>query len=91
MIQNLQLTEAQRAQAQEIIDRWEPKLESSLANVANPRAEGLLGPDRHFGESVDPSTWPASAIGVVTFAGFSRLFQYLKEFGAELRPSVRFS
>jgi uncharacterized protein len=71
-VQNLELTEAQRVQAQQIIDHWKPKLESSLADVANPRAEGLLGLDRHIGEVVDPSTWPASAIGVVTIAGFSK-------------------
>jgi uncharacterized protein len=68
----LKLTEAQRVQAQEIIDHWKPKLESSLPDIANPKAEGLLGLDRHFGEVVDPSTWPASGIGVVTSAGFSK-------------------
>ena len=68
----LKLTEAQRLQAQEIIDHWKPKLESSLPDVANPKAEGLLGLDRHFGEVVDPSTWPASAIGVVASTGFSK-------------------
>src|SRR5690242_9250838 len=67
----LALTEAQRAQAQEIIDQWKPKPESSLAIVANPRAEELLGLDRHLGEVADPSTWPASAIGVLTVAHFS--------------------
>ena len=66
------LAEAQRVQAQEIIDHWKPKLESSLPDIANPRAEVLLGLDRHFGEVVDPSTWPASAIGVVRIAGFSK-------------------
>src|SRR5579862_6791832 len=71
-VRNLKLTEAQRVEAQEIIDHWKPKLESSLPDVANPRAEGLLGLDRHLGEVVDPSTWPASAIGVVTSAGFSK-------------------
>jgi uncharacterized protein len=71
-IHNLELTEAQRAQAREIIDHWKPKPESSLAAVANPRAEGLLGLDRHIGEVADPSTWPASAVGVVTIAHFSR-------------------
>jgi uncharacterized protein len=70
-IQSQVLTEAQRAQAQEIIDHWKPKPESSLAGVANPRAEELLGLDRHIGEVVDPSTWPASAIGVVAVAHFS--------------------
>jgi uncharacterized protein len=71
LIQRLALTEAQRAQAREIIDQWKPKLESSLAGVANPRAEELLGLDRHIGEVADPSTWPASAIGVVAVAHFS--------------------
>ncbi len=66
------LSEAQRMQAQEIIDHWKPKLESSLPAISNPRAEILLGLDRHFGDVVDPSTWPASAIGVVTSAGFSK-------------------
>jgi uncharacterized protein len=69
--QNLALTEAQRAQAQEIIDHFKSKPESSLAGVANPRPEELLGLDRHIGEVVDPSTWPASAVGVVTVAHFS--------------------
>jgi len=69
--QSLALTEAQRGQAQEIIDRWKPKPESSLAGVANPRPEELLGLDRHIGEVVDPSSWPASAIGVVAVAHFS--------------------
>jgi uncharacterized protein len=71
VVQKLALTEAQRAQAQEIIDHWKPKPESILAGVANPRAEELLGLDRHIGEVVDPSTWPASAIGVVAVAHFS--------------------
>jgi V8-like Glu-specific endopeptidase len=70
-VERLALTEAQRAQAKEIIDRYKPTPESSLAGVANPRPEELLGLDRHFGEVVDPSTWPASAIGVVTVAHFS--------------------
>jgi V8-like Glu-specific endopeptidase len=71
IVQTMALTEAQRAQAQEIIDHFKPKPESPLAGVANPRAEELLGLDRHFGEVVDPSTWPASAIGVVAVAHFS--------------------
>jgi TPR repeat protein len=71
VVQKLALTEAQRAQAQEIIDHWKPKPESSLAGFANPRAEELLGLDRHIGEVVDPSAWPASAIGVVAVAHFS--------------------
>ena len=70
-VQKLPLAEAQRAQAQEIIDHWKPKPESSLAGVANPNAEELLGLDRHFGEVADPSAWPASAIGVVAVAHFS--------------------
>ena len=71
VIAKLALTEAQRGQAQEIIGHWKPKPESSLAGVANPRAEELLGLDRHIGEVVDSSTWPASAIGVVAIAHFS--------------------
>jgi V8-like Glu-specific endopeptidase len=71
IVQNLKLAEAERAQAQEIIAHWTPKPESSVAGVANPRAEELLGLDRHIGEVVDPSTWPASAIGVVSVAHFS--------------------
>ena len=71
VVQKLALTETQRAQAQEIIDHWKPKPESMLAGVANPRAEELLGLDRHIGEVVDPSIWPASAIGVVAVAHFS--------------------
>jgi uncharacterized protein len=71
LVQMLALTDAQRAQAQEIIAHWKPKPESSQASVANPRADDLLGLDRHLGEVVDASTWPASAIGVVTVAHFS--------------------
>jgi uncharacterized protein len=71
VVQSLVLTEAQRGQAQEIIGRWKPKPESSLPGVANPRAEELLGLDRHIGEVVDSSSWPASAIGVVAVAHFS--------------------
>jgi uncharacterized protein len=72
VVQKLALTEAQRERAQEIIDHWKPTPESSLADVANPRSEELLGLDRHIGEVVDPSTWPASAIGVVAVAHFSK-------------------
>ncbi len=38
LIQRLALTEAQRAQARDIIDHWKPKPESALASVANPRS-----------------------------------------------------
>ena len=68
VIPKLALTETQRAQAQEIIAHWKPKPESSLATVASPRPEELLGLDHHFGEVLNASTWPASAIGVVTVA-----------------------
>src|SRR5215475_3604369 len=71
VVSKLVLTEAQRAQAREIIDHWKPKPESSQTGVANPRADDLLGLDRHLGEVTDPSTWPASAIGVVAVAHFS--------------------
>ncbi|MET0220158.1 MAG: trypsin-like serine protease [Tardiphaga sp.] len=67
----LALTEPQRVQAQEIVAHWTPKPESSAAASAAPRAEELLGLDRHFGEVVDPTSWPASAIGVVAIAHFS--------------------
>jgi uncharacterized protein len=72
VVQKLALTEAQRGQAQEIIDHWKPKPESPLADIASPREEGLLGLDRHIGEEVDSSTWPASAIGVVAVAYFNK-------------------
>jgi V8-like Glu-specific endopeptidase len=68
--QAVTLTGAQRAQAQDVIARFKPKPESSLANVADPRPDELLGLDRHLGEVVDPTIWPASAIGVVTMARF---------------------
>jgi len=71
-VQKLALTEAQRGQAQQIIDHWKPKSESPLASIASPRDEELLGLDRHIGEVVDPSTWPASAIGVVAVAHFNK-------------------
>jgi uncharacterized protein len=70
-VQRLALTEAQRAQAQDIIAHWTSKPESSAADVANPRADDLLGLDRHLGEVIDATSWPASAIGVVTVAHFS--------------------
>lgn len=71
IVQRMALSEAQRAKAQEIIEHWKPQPESSVALVANPRADDLLGLDRHIGEVVDPTAWPASAIGVVTEAHFS--------------------
>jgi len=70
--QAVPLTAPQRAQAQDIIARWKPKPESSLASVSDPRPEELLGLDRHIGEVVDAAIWPASAIGVVTMARFDR-------------------
>jgi uncharacterized protein len=70
--QNVALTTVQRAQAQDIIGQWKPRPESSLAGVADPRPEELLGLDRHIGEVVDATIWPASAIGVVTMARFDR-------------------
>jgi V8-like Glu-specific endopeptidase len=72
VVQKLALTEAQRTQAAVIVERWRPTPESSLAAVANPKAEELLGLDRHFGAVVDPSAWPALAIGVVAHADFSK-------------------
>jgi uncharacterized protein len=72
VVQKLALTEAQREQAQDIIGHWKPTPESPLAGVANPRAEELLGLDRHVGEIVDPTTRPASAIGVVATAHFNK-------------------
>jgi len=70
--QAVPLTGPQRAEAQDIIAHWKPKPESSLASVSDPRPEELLGLDRHIGEVVDPTIWPASAIGVVTIAHFDR-------------------
>ncbi len=70
-VQRLALTEAERAQAQDIMAQWKPKLESSVASIASPRSEDLLGLDRHLGAIVDPTAWPASAIGVVTVARYS--------------------
>jgi uncharacterized protein len=72
VVQKLALTEAQRRQAQQIIDHWQPKLESSLAGIASPREEELLGLDHHIGEVVDSSIWPASAVGVVSVAHFNK-------------------
>jgi hypothetical protein len=46
--------------------------EYPLASIASPREEELLGIDRHIGEVVDPSTWPAAAIGVVAVAYFNK-------------------
>jgi uncharacterized protein len=73
VVQKLALTEAQHGQAQQIIDDWKPKPESPLAGIASPREEELLGLDRHIGEVVDPSTWPASAIGVVALRISTRM------------------
>jgi len=70
-IESVKLTEAERAQAEAIIARFAPKPESALASIANPRADDLLGLDRHIGEMADPQTWPASAIGVVAVAHFN--------------------
>jgi V8-like Glu-specific endopeptidase len=70
-LQRVKLTETQRAQAQAMIASWKPRLESADAGVANPRPEQLLGLDRHIGEVVDPTSWPASSIGVVTVAQYS--------------------
>jgi V8-like Glu-specific endopeptidase len=70
-IESVKLTEAQRAEAEAFIARFAPKPESRLASVANPRADDLLGLDRHIGEMADPQTWPASAIGVVAVAHFN--------------------
>jgi TPR repeat protein len=70
VIPKLTLTETQRAQAQGVIAQFRPKPESASADVASPRPEDLLGLDHHFGEILDASTWPASAIGVVTVAHF---------------------
>jgi TPR repeat protein len=72
VVQKLALTDAQRGQAKAIIEQWKPKPESSVASVANPRAEELLGLDRHIGEVADSSSWPASAIGVVAVAYFNK-------------------
>ncbi|MGJ4945783.1 trypsin-like serine protease [Bradyrhizobium sp. HKCCYLS1011] len=71
MVPQLILSEAQRAQAQDIIANWKSKSESSLASIANPPPEELLGLDRHLGEVADPSSWPFSAIGVVAVMGAS--------------------
>jgi len=68
--QKLVLTEEQRGRAREIIAQSKPKPEPLPAGGVNPRAEELLGLDHHFGEILDASTWPASAIGVVTAAHF---------------------
>jgi TPR repeat protein len=71
LVPRLALSEAQRAQAQDIAAHWTAKPESSLASIANPRAEELLGLDRHLGEVADPSIWPFSAVGVVAAMGGS--------------------
>lgn len=71
-VPKLVLTEAQHVQANEIIAHWKPRSESSSAEIASQKTDGLLGLDRHIGEMADPTTWPASAIGVVTVAHFSK-------------------
>lgn len=71
VVQRLPLTEAQRAEARDIIARWKSKPESDVASVAAPRADDLLGLDRHLGEQVDAASWPASSIGVISVARFS--------------------
>ncbi|CCD98770.1 trypsin-like serine protease [Bradyrhizobium sp. STM 3809] len=70
-VQRVRLSKAQRAQAETVIASWKPKFESADAGVAGPRAEQLLGLDRHIGEVVDPTSWPASSIGVVTVAQYA--------------------
>ena len=70
-VQRVRLTEAQRRQAEDMITAWRPKPESTDAGIANPPAADLLGLDRHIGEVVDPTSWPASSIGVVTVAQYS--------------------
>ena len=70
-VQRVKLTEPQRSQAETVIASWKPKFESADAGIASPRPEQLLGLDRHIGEVVDPASWPASSIGVVTVAQFS--------------------
>ena len=71
IIPSITLTSEQLAKAQEMMDRWQPQPESSLASVAAPRPEELLSLDPHMGKLADPATWPASAIGVVSVARFS--------------------
>ncbi|UFZ07651.1 trypsin-like serine protease [Bradyrhizobium ontarionense] len=70
-VQRVKLSEAQRRQAETIIANWKPKFESADAGIASPRPGELLGLDRHIGEVVDPTSWPASSIGVVTVAQYS--------------------
>ncbi|WP_284423740.1 MULTISPECIES: trypsin-like serine protease [unclassified Bradyrhizobium] len=70
-VQRAKLTEPQRLQAETIITSWKPKFEAADGGIASPRAEQLLGLDRHIGEVVDPTSWPASSIGVVTVAQYS--------------------
>ncbi len=66
------LTSDQLAQAQGIMEAWKAKQESGQSSIAQPRAEELLGIDPHVGEFADPSSWPASAVGTVTVARFSK-------------------
>lgn len=70
-VQRVALSEAQRRQAEQAIAAWRPKPEAADSGIANPRPEQLLGLDRHIGEVVDPTAWPASSIGVVTVAQYS--------------------
>ncbi|WP_434833483.1 trypsin-like serine protease [Bradyrhizobium oligotrophicum] len=70
-VQRVKLSEAQRLQAETIIANWKPKLESADTGIATPKPGELLGLDRHIGEMVDPTSWPASSIGAVTVAQFS--------------------
>lgn len=71
LVPRLSLSETQRAQALDIVAHWAAKPESTVAGIASPRAEELLGLDRHIGEVVDPAGWPFSAVGVVAAMGAS--------------------
>ncbi len=70
-VQRVQLTASQQSQAQDLIANWKPKPEAADPAIARPRPEDLLGLDHHIGEVVDPTSWPASSIGVVTVAQYS--------------------
>jgi V8-like Glu-specific endopeptidase len=80
---SLRLTSEQYFQAQKIVANWKPKLESSLISVAAPRPEEILDP--HVGEFADPTTWPASAIGVVAIALDNNTFRCS---GALVGPNI---